>query len=87
MVLKGDAAFDEFGLSEQYVAVNNDIIHAGRVNVSGTTLRFDAYQHQDQNALNWDGKGAFRPGKGTDAVTSLSLNNAALMLPTVIRKL
>ena len=77
MVLKGDAAFDEFGLSEQYVAVNNDIIHAGKVNVSGTTLRFDAYQHQDQNALNWDGKGAFRPGKGTDAVTSLSLNNAA----------
>ncbi len=77
MALKGNAVFDEFGLSDQYVAVNNDIVHAGEVNVNETTLRFDAYQHQDKNALNWDGKGAFKSGKGTDAVTSLSLNKAA----------
>ena len=77
LLFKGDAKFDEYGLSDQYVSINNDVINAGKVTVEGTTLRFGAYQHEDKTANNWNGRGAFKPGSGTEAVTSLSLNNAA----------
>ena len=77
LLFKGDAKFDEYGLSDQYVAINNDVVNAGKVTVEGTTLRFGAYQHEDKTANNWNGRGAFKPGSGTEAVTSLSLNNAA----------
>ncbi len=72
------------GTTTQYVAMNNDIINADKVTVEGTTLRFGAYQHEDQTARNWDGKGAFvaslnadgTANRDADAVTNLSLNNA-----------
>ncbi len=72
------------GTTTQYVAMNNDIVNAGTVTVNGTTLRFGSYQHEDQTAKNWDGKGAFvaslnadgTANRDADAVTSLSLNNA-----------
>ena len=59
------------------MAINNDVVNAGKVTVEGTTLRFGAYQHENKTANNWNGRGAFKPGSGTEAVTSLSLNNAA----------
>ncbi len=81
----GDDTIDaDTGTTTQYIAMNNDIINAGEVTVSGTTLRFGSYQHEDRTAKNWDGKGAFVASLNTDgtanrdaaAVTSLSLNNA-----------
>ena len=56
--------------------------------VDATTLRFGAYQHEDQTANNWDGHGRFIAALNADgtadldaaAVTSLSLNNAAFDL-------
>ncbi len=66
------------------VWVNNDIVNAEKVTVNGTTLKFGSYQHEDQTAKNWDGKGAFVASLNADgtanrdaaAVTNLSLNNA-----------
>ncbi len=81
---KGNDAIDaSAGTTTQYVAMNNDIVNAANVKVEGTTLRFDAYQHEDQTAKNWDGKGAFVASLKTNgtanrdaaAVTNLSLNN------------
>ncbi len=64
------------GTTTQYVAMNNDIVDAGTVTVNGTTLRFGSYQHEDQSAKNWDGKGAFVASlNDAAAVTNLSLNN------------
>ena len=88
LLFKGDAKFDEYGLSDQYVAINNDVVNAGKVTVEGTTLRFGAYQHEDKTANNWDGHGRFLAALKADgtadldaeAVTSLSLNNAAFDL-------
>ena len=85
MTLKGDDSIDAAtGTTTQYIAMNNDIVNAGTVTVKGTTLRFGAYQHEDQTAKNWDGKGAFVASLNADgtanryaaAVTTLSLNNA-----------
>ncbi len=85
----GDDTVDaNTGITSQYVAVNNDIINVKSVTVDGTTLRFDAYQQEDQNAKNWDGKGSFAASlnsdgsvnRDADAVTSLTLNNAAFLL-------
>ena len=81
----GDGVLNEDGLTDQYVAINNDVINAGAVTVEGTTLRFGAYQHEDKTANNWDGKGGFwatlnpdgTVNKDAAAVTTLSLNNAA----------
>ena len=72
------------GTTTQYISVNNDILYALNTSVDGTTLRFGSYQHDDKTALNWDGKGGFAALQNddgtadydTDAVTSLSLNNA-----------
>lgn len=81
----GDDIVDaDAGTTSQYVAVNADIVNAGSVAVSGTTLKFGDYQHDDKTAQNWDGKGAFVASLNADgsadrdavAVTSLSLNNA-----------
>ncbi len=81
----GDDTIDTAtGTTTQYIAMNNDIVNAGTVTVKGTTLRFGAFQHEDQTAKNWDGKGAFVAALNEDgianrdaaAVTSLSLNNA-----------
>ncbi len=84
-ILTGDDTIDaSTGTTTQYVAMNNDIINAKTVTVEGTTLKFGAFQHEDQTAKNWDGKGAFVAALNEDgtanrdaaAVTSLSLNNA-----------
>ena len=88
-VFKGDDTLDaETGTTTQYVAINNDVVNAGTVTVEGTTLKFGAYQHEDQTAKNWDGKGAFvgalkedgTANRDADAVTVLSLNNAVFDL-------
>ncbi len=79
-----DTIDTDTGTTTQYVAINNNIINAAEVTVSGTTLRFGAYQHEDQTAKNWNGKGTFVASLNEDgtanhdaaAVTSLSLNNA-----------
>ena len=84
----GDGVLNENGLTDQYISINNDIINAGEVAVEGTTLRFGAYQHEDKTANNWDGHGRFLAALKADgtadldaeAVTSLSLNNAAFDL-------
>lgn len=81
----GDAVFDEDGKSNQYVAFNNDVIGAREVNVENTTLKFGAYQHKDQTAINWDGKGTFAADSNADgtintslaSITALNLKNAA----------
>ena len=88
LAFKGDGVLNEDGLTDQYVAINNDVINAGEVTVEGTTLRFGAYQHEDKTAHNWDGHGRFLAALkadgtadlGTEAVTTLSLNNAAFDL-------
>ena len=84
----GDGVLNEDGLTDQYVSINNDIVNAGEVTVEGTTLRFGAYQHEDKTAKNRDGHGRFLAALKADgaadldaeAVTSLSLNNAAFDL-------
>ena len=84
----GDGVLNEDGLTDQYISINNDIINAGEVTVEGTTLRFGAYQHEDKTAHNWDGHGRFLAALKADgtadldaeAVTTLSLNNAAFDL-------
>ncbi len=88
LAFTGDGVLNEDGLTDQYVAINNDIVNAGEVTVEGTTLRFGAYQHEDKTANNWDGHGRFVASLNKDgtvnldaeAVTSLSLNNAAFDL-------
>ena len=88
LVFKGDGVLNENGLTNQYISINNDVINAGEVTVEGTTLRFGAYQHEDKTANNWDGHGRFLAALKADgtadldaeAVTSLSLNNAAFDL-------
>jgi len=81
----GDDTLDtETGTTTQYVSVNNDILYASDVSVEGTTLRFGAYQHDDETAVNWDGKGGFAAAQNSDgttdydadSITGLSLNNA-----------
>ena len=87
LAFTGDGVLNENGLTDRYVSINNDIINAGEVTVEGTTLRFGAYQHEDKTANNWDGHGRFVASLNKDgtvnldaeAVTSLSLNNAALL--------
>ena len=87
LAFTGDGVLNEDGLTDRYVSINNDIINAGEVTVEGTTLRFGAYQHEDKTANNWDGHGRFVASLNKDgtvnldaeAVTSLSLNNAALL--------
>ena len=84
----GDGVLNEDGLTDQYVSINNDIVNAGEVTVEGTTLRFGAYQYEDKTAKNRDGHGRFLAALKADgtadldaeAVTSLSLNNAAFDL-------
>ena len=88
LAFTGDGVLNEDGLTDQYISINNDIINAGEVTVEGTTLRFGAYQHEDKTAHNWDGHGRFLAALKADgtadldaeAVTSLSLNNAAFDL-------
>ena len=88
LAFTGDGVLNEDGLTDRYVSINNDIINAGEVTVEGTTLRFGAYQHEDKIANNWDGHGRFVASLNKDgtvnldaeAVTSLSLNNAAFDL-------
>ena len=88
LAFTGDGVLNENGLTDQYISINNDIINAGEVAVEGTTLRFGAYQHEDKTANNWDGHGRFVASLNKDgtvnldaeAVTSLSLNNAAFDL-------
>ena len=88
LAFTGDGVLNEDGLTDQYVAINNDIVNAGEVAVEGTTLRFGAYQHEDKTAKNRDGHGRFLAALKADgtadldaeAVTSLSLNNAAFDL-------
>ena len=88
LAFTGDGVLNEDGLTDQYISINNDIINAGEVTVEGTTLRFGAYQHEDKTAKNWDGHGRFLAALKADgtadldaeAVTSLSLNNAAFDL-------
>ena len=84
LTFKGNNTIDaSTGTTTQYIAMNNDIINARTVTVNGTTLRFGSYQHEDQTAKNWDGKGAFVASLNEDgtanrdaaAVTTLSLNN------------
>ena len=84
LALTGDDVIDaDTGTTTQYVAMNNDIINARTVTVNGTTLKFGSYQHEDQTAKNWDGKGAFVAALNEDgtanrdaaAVTTLSLKN------------
>ncbi len=84
----GDDVVDALtGTTAQSIAVNNDIINVGSVTVSGTTLKFGDYQHDDQSARNWDGKGAFAAALNADGsvnrddpMTSLTLNNAVFNL-------
>ena len=84
----GDGVLNEDGLTDQYISINNDIVNAGEVTVEGTTLRFGAYQYEDKTAKNRDGHGRFLAALKADgtadldaeAVTSLSLNNAAFDL-------
>ena len=88
LAFTGDGVLNEDGLTDQYISINNDIINAGEVTVEGTTLRFGAYQHEDKTAKNRDGHGRFLAALKADgtadldaeAVTSLSLNNAAFDL-------
>ena len=88
LAFTGDGVLNEDGLTDQYISINNDIVNAGEVAVEGTTLRFGAYQHEDKTANNWDGHGRFVASLNKDgtvnldaeAVTSLSLNNAAFDL-------
>ena len=88
LAFTGDGVLNEDGLTDQYISINNDIVNAGEVTVEGTTLRFGAYQHEDKTANNWDGHGRFVASLNKDgtvnldaeAVTSLSLNNAAFDL-------
>ena len=88
LAFRGDGVLNENGLTDQYVSINNDIVNAGEVTVEGTTLRFGAYRHEDETANNWDGHGRFVAALNKDgtadldaeAVTSLSLNNAAFDL-------
>ena len=88
LAFTGDGVLNEDGLTDQYISINNDIINAGEVTVEGTTLRFGAYQHEDKTANNRDGHGRFLAALKADgtadldaeAVTSLSLNNAAFDL-------
>ena len=88
LAFTGDGVLNEDGLTDQYISINNDIINAGEVTVEGTTLRFGAYQHEDKTANNWDGHGRFLAALKADgtadldaeAVTTLSLNNAAFDL-------
>ena len=84
----GDDVVDAVkGTTSQYIAMNNDIINAESVTVSGTSLVFGDYQHEDQSARNWDSKGAFAAALNTDgsvnrddAATTLTLNNAVFSL-------
>ena len=88
LAFTGDGVLNENGLTDQYISINNDIVNAGEVAVEGTTLRFGAYQHEDKTAKNRDGHGRFLAALKADgtadldaeAVTSLSLNNAAFDL-------
>ena len=88
LAFKGNGKLNADGLTDQYISINNDIINAGEVAVEGTTLRFGAYQHEDKTAHNWDGHGRFLAALKADgtadldaeAVTTLSLNNAAFDL-------
>ena len=88
LAFTGDGVLNEDGLTDRYVSINNDIVNAGEVTVENTTLRFGAYQHEDKTANNWDGHGRFVASLNKDgtvnldaeAVTSLSLNNAAFDL-------
>ena len=88
LAFTGDGVLNENGLTDQYISINNDIINAGEVTVENTTLRFGAYQHEDKTANNWDGHGRFVASLNKDgtvnldaeAVTTLSLNNAAFDL-------
>lgn len=84
----GDDVVDAVkGTTSQFIAVNNDIINVANVTVSGTTLAFGDYQHEDQSARNWDSKGAFAATLNSDGsvnradpMTSLTLNNAVFSL-------
>ncbi len=88
LAFKGNGKLNADGLTDQYISINNDIVNAGEVTVEGTTLRFGAYQHEDNTANNWDGHGRFLAALKADgtadldaeAVTTLSLNNAAFDL-------
>ena len=88
LAFTGDGVLNENSLTDQYISINNDIINAGEVAVEGTTLRFGAYQHEDKTAKNRDGHGRFLAALKADgtadldaeAVTTLSLNNAAFDL-------
>ena len=88
LAFTGDGVLNEDGLTDRYVSINNDIVNAGEVTVENTTLRFGAYQHEDKTANNWDGHGRFVASLNKDgtvnldaeAVTTLSLNNAAFDL-------
>ena len=81
----GDDTVDtDTGTTTQYISVNNDILYALNTSVEGTTLRFGSYRHDDETALNWNGKGGFAALQNDDgttdynaeAITGLSLNNA-----------
>ena len=87
--LTGDDTVNQtYGTTTQYIKINNDIIGADQVLINGTTLRFGSYQHEDKNAYNWDGKGAFAAylyndftenhgvaDRNAAAVVSLKMNN------------
>ena len=80
---EGTDTIDESGSTKQYINMNNAIINAKEISVSGTTLRLGKYNHEDKTANNWEGQGkiiAMLNSDGTenlnaDAVTSLSLDN------------
>ena len=88
LAFRGDDVLNDDGRTTQYIAINNDIINAGKVTVEGTTLKFGSYDHQDENAKNSSGHGRFVATLNADgtadldaaAVTSLSLTNAAFDL-------
>ncbi len=88
LAFRGDDMLNDDGRTTQYIAINNDIINAGKVTVENTTLKFGSYDHQDENAKNSSGHGRFVATLNADgtadldaaAVTSLSLTNAAFDL-------
>ncbi len=57
LAFRGDDVLNDDGRTTQYIAINNDIINAGKVTVENTTLKFGSYDHQDENAKNSSERG------------------------------
>ena len=85
LAFRGDDMLNDDGRTTQYIAINNDIINAGKVTVENTTLKFGSYNHANDSvstalttqqnekdlALNADGHGRFVATLNADGTADL----------------